>query len=380
MLVDQVREFSALVDTPSVLAGWQDRLECGELTVPLDYRDPAAGTLTLAVSRLLPTRTSQGVVVTNPGGPGVEGRTLPAVIADSGMAALAEDRTIVGIDVRGTGGSTTLHCPELIDVQAPEVDTVSEEVALSYSADVAAANAACAESDGPLLASLTTQNAARDLDLVRSALGEDTIDYYGTSWGTELGMAYLSAFPDRVGRMLLDSVTDPRQDAEAALDDIAAAVATFGEPDPEQPDGTTADIGYRPIDFTARTAFTCNAYTGADDPRTVWSSHEARSARFGLDPQERIAHPLSGDLPGTSVCAGWPFAPEPVAPEAGGHDGLQIVAHATETTTPAVWAERAHQSLGGSLLTLPDGAHGSLSSSSAAPAAVAFLRDGTPMR
>jgi pimeloyl-ACP methyl ester carboxylesterase len=376
-LVQDVEELADLTGTASVLSGWEDRMQCGEVSVPLDYADPGGRQVVLAVSRLLPARSSAGIVLTNPGGPGVEGRTMPALLAGSAMADLAQDRTVVGIDVRGAGGSTSVECESLLALEAPEGE-VDEQVALAYASDVATANEECVASDPAYFAQMTVQNAARDLDRVRDALGVEQVDYLGVSWGTELGVAYLTAFPERVGRMVLDSVTDLRQDAPSSLDDVAEALAgTTSER--AGSDGLALAGSYRPLAWTTRTAMTCNAYTGVAAPAQTWSEHLARAERWGLDPQERTGHPLSADLPGTSACAGWPLEPRPLEVVASAHDGLQIVVHAEESVTPAVWGVRAHDLLGGHLAILDDAWHGSLAASEAAAAAVDFLRSGTPM-
>lgn len=378
-LVAQMTEFSEMVGVPSVLDGWEDRLQCGQIEVPLDYTEPSGRQITLAVSQLVPQEDPAGVVLTNPGGPGVEGRTLPAKIAGSAMADLARDHVLVGVDVRGTGGSTSVTCNSLLEVEAPDAD-VDAAVATAYAQQIATANADCVASDPEYFAQMTTQNAARDLDRVRAALGVEQTDYFGASWGTELGAAYLSQFPDRVEHMLLDSMTDLRQETAASLDDIAALIAAQGGADAQgDQDGLTAAPAYNPVDVTTRTAITCNSYTGASDVEQVWAAHAARAARLGVDVGDRTPHPVTADRAGTSVCAGWPLEPQPLNLPSGDHDNLQIVAHAQETVTPASWGQHAHELLGGSLTTLADAEHGSLAVGDAAASAVAFLRSGTPL-
>lgn len=378
-LVAQVAKLSEQIGAPSVLAGWEDRLQCGQIEVPLDYTEPSGRQITLAVSRLAPQEDAAGVVLSNPGGPGVEGRTVPAMIAGSGMADLARDHVLIGVDVRGTGGSTSVTCDSLLEVEAPDAD-VDEAVAMAYTQQIATANADCVATDPEYFAQETTQNAARDLDRVRAALGVEQTDYFGTSWGTELGAAYLAQFPDRVERMLLDSTTDLRQETGGSLDDIAALLAVRGGTDAQgAQDGLVATSTYNPLDVTTRTAITCNSYAGASDAEQVWAAHVARAARLGVDVGERTPHPVSADLPGTSVCAGWPLEPLPLDLPSGDHDNLQIVAHAQETVTPASWSQYAHELLGGALTTLDDADHGSLAAGGAATSAVAFLRSGAPV-
>ncbi|TDE22825.1 alpha/beta hydrolase, partial [Nonomuraea mesophila] len=102
-----------------------------------------------------------------------------------------------------------------------------EAAKLDYERE-AAANDACGRSDPAFLGRLTTLNVARDLDRVRSALGERTWSFFGVSWGTRLGVAYRGAFPGKVHRMFLDSVVRPRFNvADAAVDTASAAERDF---------------------------------------------------------------------------------------------------------------------------------------------------------
>lgn len=375
-LVAQVAKTYEQIGEPSPLKGWEDRMQCGEVSVPLNYDTPDGTHITLAISRLLPKRKSVGDILTNPGGPGLEGRTMPAYLAASKMAALANDRTLIGVDVRGTGGSTTVECTSP-DADVPD-GPVNERVALAYAKNVAKANTQCVEKNREFFEQLTTQNAARDLDQVRLALGDKKVDYFGASWGTELGAMFLSAFPDSVGRILLDSMIDVEHRAAQSLDDIAQAVAASPSKTPgSQAPGSAAARIFTPLRVTTRTALTCNAYTGASDAASFWSAHVRRADRFKLDLQDRLPHPVSGDLPGTSACAGWPITPKPLNLRKSQFKNLQIVAHDTETVTPRVWAERAHDLLGGALTTLKDGRHASLAQSESAAAAVEFFRSGT---
>ncbi|MBC9944624.1 alpha/beta fold hydrolase [Leucobacter sp. cx-328] len=389
----QVTDFYKLMEMPSPTDGYEDRLQCGEVSVPLNYDDPKGRQLTIAVTKLAPENESTGYVLTNPGGPGLEGRTFPVMLAASPMRAVTEDLTLIGIDSRGTGGSTTVSCQgEESDVD-PEA-AVTEQLALAHAEHTAQRNQGCVDLDPEYVEQLTTQNIARDLDRVREALGAEKVSYFGVSWGTELGMEYLNAFPDRVDRMLLDSVMDVRQDITKSLDDIAAAVAAAPDPEPGTEDDTEGAEGaegtepgdtlaaaetFAPGSFDTRTAITCNAY-GPTDAKAVWDDHGARTERLGADLQDRTAHPVSGELPGTSACAGWPFAAQPLQLSGKKFDNLQIVVHSGETVTPPVWGERAHELLGGSFTVVQNDQHGSLAYSDKAEEAVQFLVAGTPMK
>lgn len=235
------------LDEPSPLKGREDRMQCGEISVPMNYDEPQGGRqLTLAGSRFLPGMESAGIVLTNPGDPGIDGRPMPALIAFSGMSALTNDRTIVAIDVRGTSGSILIDCDVLDEAVPPE--RRSERVGCAaYAEEISKANEKCAGEDRAYFEQITTQNAARDLEQARIALGPDKVEYFGASWGTELGAAYLSAFPGSDRHLLLDSVTDLYHGTNESLDDIAQALANV-------PAGGTAGLQaagiYSPLSIT----------------------------------------------------------------------------------------------------------------------------------
>lgn len=187
-------------------------MECTTVRVPLDYRRPHGEQLEVAVSRMPSTNPAKrrGVALTNPGGPGGPGLSIPAQIVALGVPdAVREAYDIIGFDPRGIGYSTPVSCG-----LSPEFDNVSyardaADVA-TRAVEVRQVARDCAESPtARLLPYITTANTARDMDRIRAALGERTISYYGLSYGTYLGAAYASMFPRRTDRFLLDSATGP---------------------------------------------------------------------------------------------------------------------------------------------------------------------------
>lgn len=155
----------------------------------------------------------------NPGGPGQSGVLLPADISLGTSAELARRFDLIGFDTRGVGDSSPrLPCPEVLVQFFPDREsnrTVAQEIA--------AQNKTCADSDPALTASMTSENIARDMDRIRAALGEQKISYFGISWGTDLGATYQSLYPQRVKRMVLDSVVDTETRFDRADDDVTAA-------------------------------------------------------------------------------------------------------------------------------------------------------------
>ena len=116
------------------------------------------------------------------------------------------------MDPRGVGDSAAIDCLSDEDMDAflagdPDPDTPDEEAA--YEATTEGLGAGCVAKSGELAAHVSTIEAARDMDVLRSALGETKLTYFGASYGTELGATYAEFFPDRVGRLVLDGGVDP---------------------------------------------------------------------------------------------------------------------------------------------------------------------------
>jgi len=199
-----------------------DGLECATLTVPLDYENPAAGELELAVAR----RTSSGddpigTLVVNPGGPGGSGATY---LRNGGGGELDDDFDVVSWDPRGVGGSRPLDCARDTSFFAldPQPDDAAERAALERSARTMAAE--CARADLALLSTLTTETAARDLEQLRKALGDEGLNYLGFSYGSHIGLLYAALFPNRIRAMTLDGVVDPRESLAEFLTGQAVAI------------------------------------------------------------------------------------------------------------------------------------------------------------
>ncbi|MGI5203293.1 alpha/beta hydrolase [Spirillospora sp. CA-108201] len=189
-------------------------LQCASLRVPLDYADPGGRQITLELSRARHTAsTSKGVVLLNRGGPGAHGRDLSGFFAESLPKRVAASYDWIGFDPRGVGASR----PELVcdpGYQSPgraRPDTIPASAAEEEAWKARARHYAgdCARRYGAILPHMGTANWARDMDAVRAALGQQKISYFGYSYGTYLGAVYASMYPQRVRRMVLDSVVRP---------------------------------------------------------------------------------------------------------------------------------------------------------------------------
>ncbi|MBB4682859.1 alpha/beta hydrolase [Amycolatopsis jiangsuensis] len=184
---------------------------CAQLAVPLDYTDAAGKqiTLTLAAAGSL---DAPDVLVVNPGGPGESGIGTPQQVVASMSPELRDKYLVVSFDPRGVGASSPVDCGDtsgLVPTPMPPnepADADQEQQRVGIARSIADA---CAQHSGDLLPHITTQNTARDMDRIRTALGKDKLDYLGYSYGTELGATYATMFPATSGKMVLDSVVDP---------------------------------------------------------------------------------------------------------------------------------------------------------------------------
>ena len=222
---------------PSTLAGyyaqrldWQpcdNGFECARLLVPFDYGRPDGRRFSLPVVKLPASGPSRriGAMVINPGGPGGSGVQYALGARSELPAAVLARFDIVGFDPRGVGASE----PALSCLTGPQLDQY-------LATDDAPANAAqlatvvgqsklyagrCERNSAALLPYVGTRNAARDMDVLRAALGESRLTYLGKSYGTYLGTWYAQLFPARVRALVLDGAVDP--DTPSLQDDITQA-------------------------------------------------------------------------------------------------------------------------------------------------------------
>ncbi|TCO52972.1 alpha/beta hydrolase [Actinocrispum wychmicini] len=193
---------------------------CATATVPLDQAHPAGATIRLAVIKHPATDPAHriGSVFFNPGGPGGPGfpgvTLLPPLYAHF-PPDLRARFDLVSFDPRGIGQSTALQCFDTIDqeqqliARRPPGFPVGAAQERTWENIAAALDAACAAHAGPLLAHDTTADVARDMDLLRQAVGDPTMNYIGLSYGSYLGATYANLFPDKVRAITLDGAIDP---------------------------------------------------------------------------------------------------------------------------------------------------------------------------
>jgi pimeloyl-ACP methyl ester carboxylesterase len=188
--------------------------QCTELTVPLDYAKPSGRTIRLAVLKV-PAADQQhkiGDLVVNPGGPGGSGVQYAQGAGSVFRKQLTDRFDIVGFDPRGVGHSDPIECVGTSQLDAliasdPDPDNQTERNRLDNL--IRTMGEGCLRHDPELARHISTVEAARDIDILRGALRQPKLYYFGASYGTFLGATYANLFPDHVGRMVLDGAIDP---------------------------------------------------------------------------------------------------------------------------------------------------------------------------
>ncbi|QEV19377.1 alpha/beta hydrolase [Streptomyces alboniger] len=229
--------------TPADLAPYYDQklrwrecgvagFECATMKVPLDYDKPAAGDIKLAVARKKATerRARLGSLLVNPGGPG--GSAIGYLQSYAALGYPEEVRArydMVAVDPRGVARSEPVTCLDGKSMDAytqtdmtPDDQRETDELRTSFEefAD------GCEERSAKILPHVSTVEAARDMDVLRAALGDERLSYVGASYGTFLGATYAGLFPKRVGRLVLDGAMDPSLPARRMNRDQTAGFET----------------------------------------------------------------------------------------------------------------------------------------------------------
>jgi pimeloyl-ACP methyl ester carboxylesterase len=182
--------------------------ECADITVPMDWHHPELGSIGIDITRARATGPHRrGILLTNPGGPGALGYWVPEYFqaVEPDLNAVYD---IIAMDPRGTW-VTTLDCaaPDALDpantVDLQDLRPKTVSLVVKTVSDYAKQ---CGQY--PLTKYITTDQTARDLDLVRALLGASKASYVGYSAGTWLGTWYATLFPSRVDRFVIDGNVD----------------------------------------------------------------------------------------------------------------------------------------------------------------------------
>ncbi len=187
--------------------------ECSSLRVPLDYTNLALGDITIALSRTRHTgSTFQGSLVVNPGGPGSPGLDFAKYVAKDVTPAVAKEFDIIGFDPRGTGNSNPVKCmtsKQTASWLAMDSTPDSPNEVASVMRSAAQISKGCLKYTPKIAPFVGTPFTTQDLELLRSALGEEKLNWLGFSYGTSLGTSYIEKYPTHVGRFVLDGAVDP---------------------------------------------------------------------------------------------------------------------------------------------------------------------------
>lgn len=203
-----------------------DRLECATLLTPLDWEAPEREEINLGILRVRAgdEAARKGAIFTNPGGPGGDGLLLGALLglvfannggADLGFETAAPELLgqvsdaydVIGFSPRGVGGSFRLYCGTNRGVEPPDFYTDRSTENVQALLDVGRLVAeACRNT--PLSKYINTEQTVRDMDLVRTVMGDEKLNFLGYSYGSWLGAWYAKRFPQSAGNIVLDANTD----------------------------------------------------------------------------------------------------------------------------------------------------------------------------
>jgi pimeloyl-ACP methyl ester carboxylesterase len=376
-------------------------LDCSEVVVPLDRRDPEGETIEIAINRVragagYPYR---GRVIVNQGGPGLSGK---AFVAENWLAlrALFPGFDVVAFDPRGVGESAALDCP----IEEDPAQTYRSRGVSAVIASLGALAQSCEQATGALFHHLGSQEVVADIESIREALGDDQINFVGISYGARLGALYAQTFPDRIRSLVLDAPMRPvadnvdfvkgqfeatlqahddfiaacaegtlacPEDAEAAFETLMATGVESGLREEQvaylwssllssspgrdaavellnQPT-VLAEIALQPM--TAGPAPQINPALNlsvhcADDSLEPPSLEEAESLMAGFAERSERFAPLG--VP-SLYCAGWQPEPDPVEIQSFEWPAL-IVGGAADSRTPLAWAIEMAETLRGSAL------------------------------
>jgi pimeloyl-ACP methyl ester carboxylesterase len=201
--------------------------QCATVTVPVDWDEPDGETFQLSLIRKF-TNKAIGSLVLNPGGPGSSGVDFLANNWEYiGTPELRKAYTFVSFDPRGVSRSAGVTCLDSKGTDdllygSNDAEIGSEKELKLLREDLKKFVDACKKNTGAVLGEIDTVSAAKDLDVIRAAMGETKLDYLGFSYGTFLGTTYAALFPDKVGRFVLDGAVDPRvSDSQQSINQLA---------------------------------------------------------------------------------------------------------------------------------------------------------------
>lgn len=190
----------------------RDDYDCGTVTVPMDYANPDEASIEIHLTRAQDTADEQPVLF-NPGGPGASGIDFVQDSVSHMLSEnLAENISAIGFDPRGVGQSEPVRCVTGEEFDESREETFDASTLEGWEESVVETEILgeqCLERSGQIVGFVDTASAAKDMDVIRAALDEPKLDYFGISYGTKLGATYAELFPENVGKFVLDSVLAP---------------------------------------------------------------------------------------------------------------------------------------------------------------------------
>jgi pimeloyl-ACP methyl ester carboxylesterase len=198
----------AVVVPPPTALVWKPcevSFECSSMSAPLDYADPQGPSISIALMRRRAASPKKGALLLNPGGPGASAIAFLLGFVGQAPAELKANFDLVAFDPRGVGKSTAVDCHSTLQsLYALDPAPNSDEGWRALTLANKTFGDECKRKAGTLLEHVGTLDAARDMDRVRAALGEEKLTYLGFSYGTRLGAHYADLFPERVRALVLD--------------------------------------------------------------------------------------------------------------------------------------------------------------------------------
>lgn len=194
--------------------------QCAEVALPLDYDDPNGTQITVLVLKVPARKPDQriGSLFINPGGPGQSAANFVSGAEAFLSPQVLERFDLIGMDPRGIAGSSPLDCYKDPEAAAaalrPAWDLVfptNKEEMATFQKSIRTVGESCGSTGKDLASAMSTAQVARDMEVLRRAVGDDKLSYLGFSYGSYLGQVYANLFPDRVRAVAIDGVINPTE-------------------------------------------------------------------------------------------------------------------------------------------------------------------------
>lgn len=208
------------VPTPELVwgsCGDEHAGECATVELPLDYDEPDGKKISVALRKVSARDQSKriGSLFVNPGGPGGSAKDMVRRLANSLSGEVRDRFDVIGMDPRGTNDSERIRCFPDLETQGKVLELVSMGFPVTPQEEEKFKSGAkglakwCSGYGREMASASSTAQVARDMDVLRRAVGDEKLTYLGFSYGTYLGQVYANMFPDRVRAVAIDGVINP---------------------------------------------------------------------------------------------------------------------------------------------------------------------------